>query len=115
MSVCFLPISQSRNIWVIEKYCELAEEIGLDKKETAEMLESNLYTAEVRTDEQEGSLLGVRGVPFFVIDRKYGISGAQPTEVFLETLKKVWTEANPIQMVNDTSNANSCSDGSCNI
>lgn len=96
----------------------LAEEIGLDKQKTMEMLESNLYTAEVRTDEQEASLLGVRGVPFFVIDRKYGISGAQQTETFLETLKKVWMEANPLQMVADSSNnnnANTCSDGSCNI
>ena len=111
----FAHFTESKHLGNREILVELAEEIGLDKKETAEMLESQLYTAEVRTDEQEGSLLGVRGVPFFVIDRKYGISGAQPTEVFLETLKKVWTETNPIQMVNNTSDANSCTDGSCNI
>ncbi len=93
----------------------LAEEVGLDKKETEDMLESNLYTAEVRTDEQEGSLLGVRGVPFFVINRKYGISGAQPTEVFLQTLQKVWTEENPLQMINESEEAEGCSDGSCTI
>ena len=111
----FAHFTESKHLGDREILVELAEEIGLDKKETAEMLESKLYTAEVRTDEQEGSLLGVRGVPFFVIDRKYGISGAQPTEVFLDTLKKVWTETNPIQMVNDTSDANICTDGSCNI
>ena len=111
----FAHFTESKHLGDREILVELAEEIGLDKKETAEMLESKLYTAEVRTDEQEGSLLGVRGVPFFVIDRKYGISGAQPTEVFLETLKKVWTETNPIQMVNDTTDANICTDGSCNI
>lgn len=93
----------------------LAEEVGLDKKETEDMLESNLYNAEVRTDEQEGSLLGVRGVPFFVIDRKYGISGAQPTEVFLQTLQKVWTEENSLQMVNESEKADNCTDGSCNM
>jgi predicted DsbA family dithiol-disulfide isomerase len=93
----------------------LAEEVGLDRRETEDMLESNLYTAEVRTDEQEGSLLGVRGVPFFVINRKYGISGAQPTEVFLQTLQKVWAEENSLQMVNEPENANGCTDESCNM
>ena len=111
----FAHFTESKHLGDREMLVTLAEEVGLDKKETAEMLESNLYTAEVRTDEQEGSLLGVKGVPFFVLDRKYGVSGAQPTEVFLETLKKVWTEANPLQMVNDSSNDSTCSDGSCTI
>lgn len=66
----------------------LAEEVGLEKSETEAMLAGTAFTAEVRGNEQEGSLLGITGVPFFVINRKYGISGAQPTEAFLDTLKK---------------------------
>ncbi|MDW7616257.1 DsbA family oxidoreductase [Peribacillus simplex] len=93
----------------------LAEEAGLDKSETEAMLAGTAFTAEVRGDEQEGSQLGITGVPFFVINRKYGISGAQPTEAFLDTLKKIWAEENPLQMVNDPATGDACTDGSCNV
>lgn len=91
----------------------LAEEVGLEKQEVESMLAGTAFTAEVRGDEQEGSVLGITGVPFFVINRKYGISGAQPAEAFLDTLKKVWAEENPLQMVNET--GDTCTDGSCNV
>lgn len=107
--------TEGKHIGDHQTLAALAAEVGLDQAEVAEMLAGNQFTAEVRTDEQEGSLLGVRGVPFFVINRKYGISGAQPTEVFLDTLQKVWTEEHPLQMVNESTDANACSDGSCNI
>lgn len=93
----------------------LAEEAGLDKSEAEAMLAGTAFTAEVRGDEQEGSQLGITGVPFFVINRKYGISGAQPTEAFLDTLKKIWAEENPLQMVNDPATSDACTDGSCNV
>ncbi|MDF9760099.1 putative DsbA family dithiol-disulfide isomerase [Peribacillus simplex] len=93
----------------------LAEEAGLDKSEAEAMLAGTAFTAEVRGDEQEGSQLGITGVPFFVINRKYGISGAQPTEAFLDTLKKIWAEENPLQMVNDPATGDACTDGSCNV
>lgn len=91
----------------------LAEEVGLEKQEVESMLVGTAFTAEVRGDEQEGSVLGITGVPFFVINRKYGISGAQPAEAFLDMLKKVWAEENPLQMVNET--GDTCTDGSCNV
>lgn len=91
----------------------LAEEVGLEKSEVESMLAGTAFTAEVRSNEQEGSLLGITGVPFYVINRKYGISGAQPPESFLDTLKKVWAEENPLQMVNETGDA--CTDGSCGV
>lgn len=93
---------------------DLAKEVGLDKPEVESMLAGTSFTAEVRGNEQEGSLLGITGVPFFVINRKYGISGAQPPEAFLDTLKKVWAEENPLQMVNDPATGDACTDGSCN-
>ncbi|WHX90160.1 DsbA family oxidoreductase [Peribacillus simplex] len=93
----------------------LAEEAGLDKSEAEAMLAGTAFTAEVRGDEQEGSQLGITGVPFFVINRKYGISGAQPTEAFLDTLKKVWAEENPLTIVNDPATGDTCTDGSCNV
>ncbi|MES9737239.1 DsbA family oxidoreductase [Peribacillus frigoritolerans] len=93
----------------------LAEEVGIEKSETESMLAGTAFTAEVRGNEQEGSLLGITGVPFFVINRKYGISGAQPTEAFLDTLKKVWAEENPLTIVSDPATGDACTDGSCNV
>jgi protein disulfide-isomerase len=62
--------------------------IGLADSDLNRILHSDEYSYDVSQDIQEGQNLGLRGVPFFVIDRKYGISGAQPVEIFLETLKK---------------------------
>lgn len=70
----------------------LAAEVGLDPEETSAMLASDEYADQVRRDQQEAAALGIRGVPFFVIDRKYGVSGAQPTEVFSQALEKAWSE-----------------------
>ena len=71
----------------------IAAAIGLDAAATADMLNSDAYTKEVRADEAEAQSLGIRGVPFFVLDRKYAISGAQPVDVFTQTLQKVQEEA----------------------
>lgn len=66
----------------------LAGEIGLDEQEAENVLASNAFSAEVQSDVSEAQQIGVRGVPFFVFDRKYAVSGAQPAGVFLETLTK---------------------------
>lgn len=99
-----------------ETLAALAAEIGLDKNEAAAMLAGDEYTKEVRDDEQEALRLGVRGVPFFVIDRKYAVSGAQPSEVFLEALQKAWNESRPLAIMNepvsDAADA-ACSGGVC--
>ncbi|HZG57177.1 DsbA family oxidoreductase [Paenibacillus sp.] len=80
----------------------LAAEVGLDQAEAASMLESDDYADAVRADEQDGAALGIRGVPFFVIDRKYGISGAQPTATFVGALREAWDESRPsLSMVGD--------------
>lgn len=71
---------------------QLATEIGLDAKEVQEMLASTHFTEVVRADEREAQQLGVRGVPFFVIDRKYGVSGAQASDHFLGALDQAWKE-----------------------
>lgn len=71
---------------------ELAIEIGLDKAEADKVLAGTTYTDAVRSDEREAQQLGVRGVPFFVIDQKYGINGAQSSEHFLQALRQAWAE-----------------------
>ncbi|MCZ8511855.1 DsbA family oxidoreductase [Paenibacillus filicis] len=94
---------------------ELAAETGLDPAEAAKVLAGDAYAEEVRSDEAEAARLGVRGVPFFVINRKYAVSGAQPTEVFLQALQKAWDEDHPLTVLNEPAggDADACADGVC--
>jgi len=94
---------------------ELAEDIGLDAAEVTEALDRSSYSDEVRADEREAAQLGIQGVPFFVINRKYAVSGAQPTEVFIRALEKARSEEQPaITVVNEESDADAaCTDGAC--
>jgi predicted DsbA family dithiol-disulfide isomerase len=69
-----------------EVLARLAAEVGLPVGEVAELLSSDRYADDVREDEQLAAQLGVQGVPCFVIDRKYGITGAQPPETLLAAL-----------------------------
>lgn len=102
---------------------KLAGEIGLDEREVLTVLQDGKYSKEVHADQSEAAQIGVQGVPFFVFNNKYAVSGAQPSEVFLEVLEKVWAEENqnkPLTILsNDSSTENvdedTCSDGSCKI
>jgi predicted DsbA family dithiol-disulfide isomerase len=64
----------------------LAVEVGLDSEATGAMLAGDLYSDAVRADEERAAMFGISGVPFFAIDEKYGVSGAQPLEVFVSAL-----------------------------
>lgn len=79
-----------------DELVRLGTEIGLDADELRGVLESDAYADEVKADFQRGRMFGVQGVPFFAIDEKYGISGAQPEEVFTEVLTKAWAESHPL-------------------
>lgn len=94
---------------------EIGTEAGLPIDEIIELITTNDYTKEVREDQHEAQKLGVTGVPFFVFDNRYAVSGAQPTDVFLKTLEKTWEEGNftnIIQLQNPT-DANSCGIDGC--
>lgn len=71
---------------------KLAVDAGLDRNEIADVLASEDYAPAVETDEAMASTLGVTGVPFFVIDRRYAFSGAQPTEAMSKLLDEIWAE-----------------------
>jgi predicted DsbA family dithiol-disulfide isomerase len=86
---------------------ELGVEVGLPANIIWQMLYDNQYAEEVSTDIAEASLLGVQGVPFFVFDRKYAISGAQPTSYFVQTLEKAWAESLPIFRMDNVIRGNS--------
>ncbi|KPL60010.1 DsbA family oxidoreductase [Rossellomorea vietnamensis] len=84
----------SKHIGDRETLVELAKQAGLGEEETVAVLEGSDFSEEVRRDEEEARQIGVQGVPFFVINRKYAISGAQPSDVFLNSIQKVWEEEN---------------------
>jgi len=95
---------------------QIGVEAGLGQVEIDAMLRSNQYAQEVEQDIQEAQQIGVRGVPFFVFDRKYAISGAQPVANFRQLLDKSfaeWRAAHPVVKL-DISEGPSCStDGIC--
>jgi predicted DsbA family dithiol-disulfide isomerase len=72
---------------------DLAAEVGLDRADVLRVLAGDEYTDAVDADEAMARSLGVTGVPFFAVDRRYGISGAQPAEVIAATLDRSWSEA----------------------
>lgn len=95
----------------------IAEHIGLDAAEAAEVLTGDKYTDEVRADGVRARELGVSGVPFFILDNKYGISGAQPSEVFEQALSQVWKEigGGHLQMVSTPpADGEACGPEGCN-
>jgi predicted DsbA family dithiol-disulfide isomerase len=73
--------------------------VGLDETEVRDVLAGDRYGVEVRRDEAEGEALGVSGVPFFVIDRRYAVSGAQDSDVLGEVLERAWSERSPLEVI----------------
>ena len=96
---------------------KLAMEVGLESGRVLQCLDSNEFSDKVDQDIYESRLIGVRGVPFFVVDRKYGISGAQPKEAFEQTISKAWEDfvtTNPILQVAENQDGSSCDlEGNC--
>ncbi|AOW08973.1 DsbA family oxidoreductase [Flavobacterium gilvum] len=94
---------------------EIAQIVGLPLEEVNQLISSDNYLNEVRQDQQEAQALGVTGVPFFVFDNKYAISGAQPAETFLKALEQTWEEGEFITSIKTdvSSETNSCTIDSC--
>jgi predicted DsbA family dithiol-disulfide isomerase len=108
--------SKGLALWDTEAMVKIAEQVGLDADEARATLESDAYADEVRADLERAHMFGINGVPFFVFDEKYGVSGAQPAETFGKVLEQVWTESHPLVRVGaDNPDAGVCVDGSCAI
>ena len=89
--------TEGKNIADHDTLAGLGESIGLDKALVEQTLATDEYTADVKADIAQAQQYGISGVPFFVVDNKYGISGAQAVPVFLQTLEKAygeWASAN---------------------
>ncbi|MDD4777189.1 MAG: DsbA family oxidoreductase [Fermentimonas sp.] len=108
--------TEGKNIADDETLVELGKEVGLNETEIRNALTDEKYSDMVKQDIQEARSIGVSGVPFFVFNRKYAVSGAQPPQAFLQTLEKSfgeWREANP-EIKIEVTKGQSCSiDGVC--
>jgi predicted DsbA family dithiol-disulfide isomerase len=103
---------QARSVFDVDALVGLAAEVGLDEAEVRAALTDRRYRAAVDQDVATAHLLGATGVPFFVVDRKYGAAGAQPAELLLQVIERAWADAHPLVTVPP---AEGCDDDSCAV
>jgi predicted DsbA family dithiol-disulfide isomerase len=87
---------QARNVGDHDVLTEVATGAGLDGARVREVLAGAEYADAVAADVAQARAYGATGVPFFVVDQKYGVSGAQPAEVFGQVLDQAWAQAHPV-------------------
>jgi predicted DsbA family dithiol-disulfide isomerase len=112
--------TESKNLGDLETLADIAVASGLDREESVKVLEDDkAFANDVRIDQSIAQQYQITGVPFFIVNQKYAISGAQPTSTFAGALQKVWEEENPAPVLQDLSTVNaedaSCVDGNCVI
>ena len=108
--------TDGKNISDVDTLVELGASVGLSKEEVVAALADDNLAYNLKIDLDEAAQIGVTGVPFFVMNRKYGISGAQPVEVFINSIDKAYQDWKGSQSntIIDVSQGNSCSvDGQC--
>jgi protein disulfide-isomerase len=108
-------LTDGKDINNLDTLSELGMEVGLDKNEIDKVLQSDAYAEAVKQDIEMAQNVGVQGVPFFVFDNKYAISGAQHVETFVKTLEKVWDEGDykPQVTLIETNDGSSCGIDGC--
>ncbi|MFI1887468.1 DsbA family oxidoreductase [Streptomyces jumonjinensis] len=115
--------AEERSVYDPGTLAAIAVEAGLDEAEARAVLaDGAAYADEVRADEREAAELGATGVPFFVFDRRYGLSGGQPAELFTQALEQAWRDREPapavpaVPAVPAGADAPGCdTDGSCEV
>ena len=90
---------EGRSVFDVDSLVVLAVEVGLDEAEVRAALADSRFRPAVLSDVATAQALGATGVPFFVVDRKYGASGAQPAELLLQVLERAWADAHPLLTV----------------
>ncbi len=86
---------EGRNVADHDELVAMAGESGMDEAVAREVLTSGTHAGDVEADLAQGAAYGISGVPFTVVDGRYGISGAQPAEVFSQALERAWADAHP--------------------
>jgi predicted DsbA family dithiol-disulfide isomerase len=82
--------AQARQVFDHQVIVDVAAGAGLDPAAVREVLDGDAWAGETRQDEAQAHELGISGVPFFVLDMRLGVSGAQPTELFARALGQAW-------------------------
>ena len=95
--------------------CALATQVGLPEADVDAVLASDRFSDAVRAEEAQARAYGISGVPFFVIDGRYGISGTQPADAVLQALDKAWSVRPPLTLMTPESSAPSCEGDSCAV
>lgn len=97
-----------------ERLIEVAVNAGFDADAVRQVVEDpTAYADAVEADKQQAAQIGVRGVPFFVLDSKYAVSGAQPVELFAEALQTAWSEQTPTVL--GGADAEACGPDGCEV
>jgi predicted DsbA family dithiol-disulfide isomerase len=105
---------EQKSIFDIDSLVQLASDMGLDPVHVREALETRQYRGEVERDGLEAKELGATGVPFFVIDRRYGVMGAQESDVLLGALRQAWHESHPrLQRIDGADTHVTCGPDGC--
>ncbi len=103
---------EGRSVFDVDSLAALGAEVGLDDGEVRAALADHRHRAAVQEDIATARALGATGVPFFVVDRRYGASGAQPAELLVQLLERAWADEHALTTVPA---AEGCEDGSCAV
>jgi predicted DsbA family dithiol-disulfide isomerase/hemerythrin-like domain-containing protein len=106
---------RGEDIGDLDHLVRVGTDAGLDPQDLRLALESGRYADDVKADIAAAQELGLRGVPFFVIERIYGVSGAQPVEVFREALERAWADLHPLYVVEGAGPGNACGPDGCDV
>lgn len=106
--------TEGKNLADFNTLLSLVEALGFDVDEAKRILEEGTYAQEVHRQIDEAKQIGVQGVPFFVINRKYGVSGAQSEETFAQALAQIYLEEHPITPLAQE-DGGMCTDEHCEI
>jgi predicted DsbA family dithiol-disulfide isomerase len=102
----------TENVADHDTLARIAGEVGLDEIAVKSVLTSDQYADELEADIRQAAAYGATGVPFFVIDEKYGISGAQPVATFTQALERAWAETPRLEVIGG---ADACGPDGCPI
>jgi predicted DsbA family dithiol-disulfide isomerase len=103
---------EGRPVFDVDSLVPLAVEVGLDEAEVRAALADHRYRPAVLEDAGTARALGATGVPFFVVDRRYGAAGAQPADLLLQLLERAWADAHLLTTVPA---ADGCEGDSCAV
>lgn len=104
--------TQGKDIGDIGALTAIGVSVGLNEEAIKEMYATDAFIEAVHKDQYVAQQVGVQGVPFFVLNEKYAVSGAQPTDIFKQVLDKVWEEEKPVAVATPVGFCST--DGVCN-